>query len=491
MSKQSRRSFVTAAAGMAGASLFAGSKAPAGWRPKISGSIKGANDDIRVAVIGFNGKGKSHISSLMKLPGVRVVALCDVDTAVIGKVLRKFKLKDKVATYTDARYVIDDPNIDAITIATPNHWHALLAIWACQSGKDVYVEKPVCYSIWEGRQLIRARDKYNRIVQAGTQNRSDVGLREFYPWLAAGNIGKVTMVRGLCYKNRDSIGKLDAPLKIPESVDYNLWLGPAQDEPIYRPRLHYDWHWSWNTGNGDIGNQGPHELDLIRWALGDQGMPRSVMSFGNRFGWNDAGETPNMQLTAFDFNGIPVFFEVRDLKLKPNLNAAASYMGTRIGVVIRCEGGYFVGGRGGGWVYDNDGKKMKQFKGDGGGQHMANFIKAVRSRKQADLNAPVELGHYGAAMAHMANISYRIGKGVSPDEMREIIKSDKYSLEAFERYSPQLADWHVDFKKTPWIAGPCLTYDNEKERFSGPMAKEANRYLRRQYRAPFIVPEKV
>jgi len=490
MTNQTRRNFVTAAAGMAGATLFAGSRAPSGWRPKISSTVKGANDDIRVACIGFNGKGKTHISGFKKLPGVRVVALCDVDQEVVGKAVKKFKL-DGIKTYTDARYIIDDPNIDAITIATPNHWHSLLAIWGCQAGKDVYVEKPVCQTIWEGRQLINAKDKYKRIVQAGTQNRSDVGLQEMFPWIAAGNIGKVTMVHGLCYKNRNTIGKLDAPLATPDSVDYNLWLGPAQDEPIMRPKFHYDWHWSWNTGNGDIGNQGPHELDLIRWALGDNGMPQNVMSFGNRFGWDDAGQTPNMQLTAYEYNGVPVFFEVRELKLKPDVNAASACMGTRIGVVVHCEGGYFVGGRGGGWIYDNDGKKMKQFKGDGGGAHMGNFIDAVRSRKESDLAAPVELGHDGACMAHLANISYRVGEGVSPGEMKERVSGDKYSLEALERYSPQLADWNIDFKKTPWIAGPRLTYDGKNERFTGPMAKKANQFLHRQDRAPFIVPKKV
>jgi predicted dehydrogenase len=477
-------------AAIAGTAMGAGGKAAAaGWRPKISNSIRGANSDIRVAVIGMNGKGKTHIAGFKELPGVRVVALCDVDREVLDK--NAAKLDGSVATYTDARYVIDDPNIDVITIATPNHWHSLLAIWGCQAGKDVYVEKPICNTIWEGGQLIKAKDKYNRIVQSGTQNRSDVGLIPMYKWLHEGNIGKVTMVRGLCYKNRDSIGKLDAPLVPPASVDYNLWLGPAQDEPIYRPKLHYDWHWSWNTGNGDIGNQGPHETDLIRWAMQDKGMPSNVMSFGGRFGWNDAGQTPNMQLTAYEFNGIPVFFEVRDLKLTPDLNAAPSFMGTRIGVVITCEGGYFVGGRGGGWIYDNDGKKMQQFKGDGGGEHMGNFIDAVRSRKEADLRAPLSVGHSGANMTHIANISYRVGQDTSPGELRERLNGDKLSLEAIDRYSEHLAAWNVDFKKTPWTAGPNLQFDNEAKRFTGPMADKANVFLHRQDRAPFIVPKKV
>ncbi|MCK4565060.1 MAG: Gfo/Idh/MocA family oxidoreductase [Verrucomicrobia bacterium] len=487
-----RRHFIAGTA-LAAGSVFAGpSKSPSqGWRPKTSHSVKGANDDIRMACIGMGRQGGGTRKIFSEMPGVRVVALCDPDEAQLAKHVQNFNPDYKYETYTDVRRVIDNPDIDAISVTTCNHWHSLIAIWACQAGKDVYVEKPVSQTLWEGRQLVKAKEKYNRIVQSGTQNRSDVGLQSMFQWLEEGHIGKVKAVRGLCYRNRTSIGKQSQPLVPPSTCDYNLWLGPAQDEPLYRPQFHYDWHWDYNTGNGSIGNQGPHETDLIRWALGDHGMPSKVMSFGGRFGWNDAGNTPNMMVTAFDYNDIPVFFEVRQLRLKPDVNAVGSYRGTRVGIIIDCEGGSFRGGRGGGWVYDKDGKKMKQFKGDGGGGHRANFIAAVRSRKESDLNCPVEKGHYGASMGHLANISYRVGKEVSPGELRAQVAGNEELLDAYERYASHLSDWNIDFKKTPWTLGSSLEYNQSTERFTGALADKANKYLHRQDRAPFIVPENI
>ena len=487
-----RRTFIAGTA-LAAGSAFAGASRSSshGWRPSISKSVKGANDDIRVALAGMGIRAGATLNGFSKIPGVRVVALCDPDEAQTAKHAGKFTPDYPYETYTDVRRVIDNPDIDAIAIQTCNHWHVLIAIWACQAGKDVYVEKPVSHTIWEGRQLVKAGEKYNRIIQVGTQNRSDVGLRPMFEWLHAGNIGKSKSVRGLCYRNRQSIGRLDQPLVPPATCDYNLWLGPARDEVLYRPQFHYDWHWDFNTGNGGIGNQGPHETDLIRWALGDSRMPSTVVSFGGRFGWNDAGNTPNMMVTAYDFDGIPVFFEVRQMRLKPDINAVAAYKGVRVGIIIECEGGSFRGGRGGGWIYDEDGKKAKQFEGDGGGQHMANFIDAVRSRRESDLHAPVESGHYSAVVSHLANISYRTGQHAPPEELRSAISGSEELIDAYERYSGHLADWNVDLEKTPWTLGPALTYDNAKERFTGAMAGKANAYLHRPDRAPFIVPEKV
>jgi predicted dehydrogenase len=469
---------------------LAGPESPIG-APAVSQSIKGSNDDIRIALVGMGIRAEVTLKAFSGMKGVRVVALCDPDTEQTAKHTAKFDPPYPYETYTDVRKVIDHPDIDAVAIQTSNHWHALIAIWACQAGKDVYVEKPVSHTIWEGRQLVKAKDKYNRIVQSGTQNRSDLGLRPMFEWLHAGNIGAIKSVRGLCYRNRTSIGKIDQPLVPPATADYDLWLGPAQDEPLYRPNLHYDWHWDFNTGNGGIGNQGPHETDLVRWALSDDGMPASVMSFGGRFGWNDAGNTPNMMVTAYDFNGIPAIFEVRQLRLKPDVNAVANFKGIRVGIIIECEGGSFRGGRSGGWIFDQDGKKMKQFKGDGGGSHMANFIKAVRSRKESDLRCPVETGHYGAAMGHMANISYRLGQPVSPDGLSEALSDREDLLEALERFNGHLADWNIDLTATPWKLGPTLTYDGNNDRFAGGHAQEANAMLHRKDRAPFIVPEQV
>jgi predicted dehydrogenase len=320
MKKQTRREFVKTA-GVAGVSLFAA--------PTIA-KASSRSDEIRMAVCGVNGQGYSNANSIMEVDGATVVALCDPDQAILDKRMRDFQEKfpdAKLDGYRDYRSVLDRDDIDAICIATPNHWHCLMAIHACQAGKDVYVQKPVSHTIWEGRQLVKAAEKYDRIVQVGTQNRSDIGLRPFYEELAAGEFGKVKMVRGLCYRNRESIGKSATPVAPPKSCDYDLWLGPAKDEPLYRPDMHYDWHWDFNTGNGDIGNQGPHETDLIRWALGDQSNASRVTSFGGRFAWDDAGNTPNMQFAAYDYGGVPVFFEVRNLWIRPDVNAAPTYRG--------------------------------------------------------------------------------------------------------------------------------------------------------------------
>jgi predicted dehydrogenase len=486
MQKHSRREFGKIA-GLAAGAVFA---------PSLN--ALGANEEIRIGVCGVHKQGFANARAMQELDGVRVVALCDPDRAVLAQRVADFAERfdgAKVDAHIDYREMLDRKDIDAVVVATPNHWHALIGIYACQAGKDVYVQKPLAHCIWEGRQLVRAAEKYNRIVQTGTQNRSDTGLLEFYSYLAAGTLGKVKMARGICYKARASIGKSDTPIPPPETMDYNLWLGPAQDEPIYRPRYHYDWHWDFNTGNGDLGNQGVHELDLLRWALeDDKSLPTRVVNFGGRFVWNDAGNTPNMQYVAYEYNGVPVIFEARNMWLTPDVKAEPNFMGCRTGVVITCEDGYFVGGRGGGWVYDNDGKKVKQFVGDGGKGHFANFIQAMRSRKESDLRAPAIKGHLGACMAHQANISYRVGSKVSPDELRERMSGDKEATDAIERYGEQLASWNVDFKKEPWTAAISLEFDAKKERFmgTGELVDQANAMLRRsEYRKPFVVPEEV
>lgn len=486
-----RRHFIAGTVFTGAALSGCATKSASDWSPAISQSIKGSNDDIRIALVGMGTRSKVTLREFSKIKGVRVVALCDPDTAQIEKLAANFNPPYTYEKYTDVRKVIDNPNIDAIAIQTSNQWHALISIWACQAGKDVYVEKPVSQTIWEGRQIVKAKEKYGRIVQSGCQNRSDTGLQPMFKWLHAGNIGKIKSVRGLCYRNRTSIGKTTAPITPPSTCDYNLWLGPAADQPLYRPQFHYDWHWDFNTGNGGIGNQGPHETDLIRWALSDNGMPNSVMSFGGRFGWNDAGNTPNMMVTAYDFNGIPAIFEVRQLRLKPDMNAVSNYKGIRVGIIVECEDGSFRGGRGGGWVFDNDGKKVKQFKGDGGGTHMQNFIDAVRSRKESDLRCPIETGHYGAALAHMGNLSYQTGEHVTPGQLKATIEKNLDLLDAYERYSAHLSDWNIDLKANPWTLGPTLNYDNQTERFIGPSSKAANALLHRIDRAPFIVPKNV
>lgn len=449
---------------------------------------RGANDDIRVAVVGIRSQGGNHIKWFHKIPGVRVVAICDADKKFLDREEKKFKDRnEKVDTYVDYRKLLEDKNIDAVITATPNHWHALVTIWACQAGKDVYVEKPISHNIWEGRKMVEAARKYNRIVQAGTQRRSDEGLQEALQYIKQGNLGKILFARCFYYGRRGSIGKVDGPQPIPESVDYDLWTGPAPLVPLMRKRLHYDWHWVWSTGNGELGNNGIHFIDVCRWALGQTSLAPRVMSIGGRFGWDDDGQTANTHIVILDYEPAPIIFEVRNLPRKKGDSAMDHYRGIRFGSLIQCEHGYFAGG----WAYDNDGKKIRQFKRSGGGGHHANFIKAVRSRKTSDLNADILEGHLSTALCHMGNISHRLGQASSREQILEAIKGDKEMLDSFERFQEHLLLNGIDVAKTPRILGPWLTMDAAKERFTGQFSEQANKLVTRTYRQPFVVPEKV
>jgi len=456
--------------------------------------VRGANDDIRVAVIGLHNQGANHVNWFRNLAGVRVVALCDPDQSVLDRELAKFAERNETTQCRrDLRRVFDDKDIDAVIIAAPNHWHALATVWACQAGKDVYVEKPVSHTIWEGRQMVAAARKYGRIVQSGTQRRSDTGLHEAIAYIREGHIGKITLARGLCYVRRGSIGKVDGPQAIPASVDYDLWCGPAPKEPLMRSSLHYDWHWVWPTGDGDFGNNGIHFMDVCRWVIGADKLAPRALSIGGRFGYVDDGETPNTQIVYLDYEPSPILYEVRGLPkaaVLPESKTAEimdDYRGIRIDVVVHCEGGYLAGG----WVYDNDGKKIKQFPGDGGGSHHANFIKTVRSRKTADLNADVLEGHLSTGLCHQGNVSHRLGRTLGPEEIAESIRANPNMLEAFERMEQHLAANNVDFSKTPRVLGAPLEFDPNTECFTGAHAEAANRLLSRTYREPFVLPANV
>lgn len=486
MTSINRRQLIRGTSAAAATTLLA-SRAPAVQDRKPS-------YEINVAVIGTGGRGGSHISGFSGVEGARVSVLCDADENASGKKAEDLskRVKNKVETVNDFRRVLDRKDIDVITIAAPNHWHALMTLLACEAGKHVYVEKPVCHTIWEGRQMVNAMKKNKRVVSAGFQNRSDVGLREAIPQIHEGRIGKITQARGLCYRNRDSIGKLDQPLTPPASVDYNLWLGPAADLPIMRPRFHYDWHWVFNTGNGDMGNQGPHEMDLLRWALGDPTHPSKVMSFGGRFAWNDAGDTPNLQYAQFDFgDGVPVIFEVRNLYQRGDDEKVGKYAkGPGVGIIITGEKGEFRGGRGGGAFFDNDGKQIEEYRGDSGRTHMSHFLECVRTGKQEDLRSELESAYYSSCMSHLANISVSTGKDISGGELGERIGDNEVAKEAWARFSDQLKIWDVDTNQSPWQLGPMLTFDPTSEKFTaGENLDAANDLVRRKDRAPFIVPE--
>ena len=451
--------------------------------------VLGANNDVRVAVVGFRSQGSNHIKWFGRIPGVRVVALCDVDREFIDREVKTFKERnEKVDTCVDVRKLLEDKNIDAVIIAAPNHWHSLITVWACQAGKDVYVEKPVSHNIWEGRKMVEAARKYNRIVQAGTQRRSDEGLMEAFEYIRQGHLGKILRARCYYFDRRGSIGKVNGPQPIPETVDYNMWMGPASMAPLMRKKLHYDWHWQWPYGNGDLGNNGIHFIDTCRWALGYNSLAPRVISFGGKFLWDDDRQTPNTQVVFWDYKPAPIIFEMRNLPRRKGDSAMdPTYRGIRTYMVIECEDGYFAGG----WAYDNSGKKLRQFKVTGGGSHHANFIKAVRSRKVSDLNADVLEGHLSTALCHMGNISYRLGHTASRDEIVGPVKSKKELLDAFESFQEHLLLNVVDVQKTPRILGPWLTMDSNTERFVGEFSEQANQYLSRNYRKPFIVPEHV
>jgi predicted dehydrogenase len=463
--------------------------------PRSWSQVAGANSDIRVAVIGFGGRGGSHINEFANMKGVRLVALCDADRQILeGGAKQQAGTGRTVKTYQDVRKLLEDKEIDAISTATPNHWHSLIVVWGCQAGKDVYVEKPVSHNVWEGRQAVAAARTYNRIVAAGTQSRSNAGLREALDWVRAGNIGKIRVARGLCYKRRASIGKTEGPQPIPDNIDYDLWCGPALKLPLRRKRLHYDWHWVWNTGNGDIGNQGIHQMDIARWALGKDALSPRILSVGGRFGYVDDGETPNTQFAIHDYGDALLIFEVRGLPSQSGEAPAAGETGERvreemdkyrtqsIGHVIECEGGYLAGTT----VFDKDGKEIRRFAAKGEEGHFANFIAAVRSRRVADLKADILEGHLSSALCHTSNLSHQLGRRAAPEAVRDALRSQPAATETFERFQAHLDRHKVDLKTDQATLGVFLQMDPRAERFVGNDA--ANALLTRPYRAPFVVP---
>ncbi|GEP40869.1 Gfo/Idh/MocA family protein [Brevifollis gellanilyticus] len=455
--------------------------------------VLGANDKIRIASIGLGGQGSGNAGRMAKVPGVEIAYLCDADTVALDKAKLKYP---NAKTTQDMRKVMEDPTIDAVVVSTGNHWHVLASIWACQAGKDVYVEKPVSHNIWEGRKLVEAARKYNRIVQGGTQQRSDPFHDELKAYLDSGELGKIKYVRCNHYGQRASIGKRETPLAPPTHVDYNLWLGPAQDIPIMRERLQYDWHWVWNTGNGELGNWGPHILDDLRSVVFRDkiALPKRVLAGGGRLGWNDAGETPNTHFIYFDTGDIPVVMDVHNLPRKAGMKASDVYLRRRTSafMIIECENGYYEGGRGGGSAHDASGKVVKKFKGDGGGTHAANFISAIRSRKKEDLKGEIEKIHYSSAWCHLGNISYRLGQAGDLDQAKAALKEFEPWQEMLSDEPAHLTANDITLKAGDIKVGKMLEIDAAKETFIGDSATpEALALLKREYRAGFEVPDMV
>jgi predicted dehydrogenase len=447
-----------------------------------------ASDRLRVAVVGVRGRGMSHVGGfLSKSANADIVTVCDCDEAVIGPAMKKIGDAQKggaeVKYEKDIRKVVEDKNIDIISIATPNHWHALAAVWAMRAGKDVYCEKPATHNVHEGRLMVEAARKYNRICQVGTQSRSNPGMREAIQYIHDGKIGEVKVAYGTCYKPRKSIGKVDAPTEPPKTLDYDLWCGPAAKLPVMRKQLHYDWHWTWEYGNGDYGNQGVHEADKARWGLNKPGLPISVVSAGGRFGYVDDGETANTQLCLYEYPGAHLMFETRGLDTK-------DYMGAKIGNIWFGDKGYLVcPSYAGGAAYTPDGKKVAEFKGGGDQHHFDNFVKAVRSRKFTDLNCDVEQGHLSAALCHLGNISMRLGTEVSFDKPIDAFTDCKEAGEAIKRMLEHLKDNKVDLAQAIGKVGVKLSIDPKTEKFTGSAAAKANPMLFREYRKGFEIAE--
>ena len=495
--KQTRRKFlgttITAGAGFLAIPALLRSASP--------------NSKLGVAVVGFRGRGMSHIQAFLRDPRTEVRYLVDVDSKVAQAAAKTVERRQgrPVKVVKDIREILDKEDLDIVSTATPNHWHALIGVWAMQAGKDVYIEKPISHNIMEGASLVAAMKKYRRICQVGTQCRSHQAVREAIRFLQEGGIGEVKFARGLCWKRRTSIGPLgDYP--IPKEVDFNLWSGPAPYTipRLTRPRFHYDWHWQRLYGNGDSGNQGPHQADIARWGLGLNRHPNSVIAYGGRLGYQverrdpnyvDAGDTANTEIAIYDYGDKCIVFETRGLSVNNSADEEINRLfqsnrGNRIGVIFYGSEGYLVQRSYTHCIaYDKNFRVIREFKG--GGDHFGNFIDAVVARDPKILHSDAFEGHLSAAIAHLANISYYLGEfnKVTPKEAADIlakVKSLDDNLKTLDRTLRHLRDNGVDVCKYPISMGPLLQFDPQREVFLN--SPEANRLVRREYREPFVVP---
>lgn len=447
------------------------------------------NDAVRLGFISCGGRATGLMNTFRQLEGVSIASLCDPDRSRLEAASKRFP---QASTATDARELLDDENIDAVVVATCNHWHCLAAIWAMQAGKDVYVEKPLSHSQWEGTQTVAAARKLDRICQVGTQQRSDPMQAEIKKFLhAEKQLGNILAARVNRYGVRAPIGHRETPLPIPSTVDYNLWLGPAQDEPLYRDKLQYDWHWDWNTGSGEMGNWGVHVLDDCRnIVFQDQVLlPRRICGGGGRVLWNDAGETPNVHFVYFDTGSIPVVIGLANITAAPDSRKSPSHPGPGSGYIVYCEGGRFEGQRGRGVAFDNEGKQIKTFRGNSGnGLHQRNFIDAVRAQDPSLLATEVEVGHYSTGWCNLANIAFRAGAEFSREKAEQVGRNVEQWEPVVDGMEQALTAHGVSMEQSDIRLSPMLDVDVAREQFVGDHADAANRFLKREYREPFVVP---
>jgi predicted dehydrogenase len=451
------------------------------------------SDAWRVAVVGLNGRGAEHVEALRARADVRVVALCDVDDTVLLRESRKLRERDqRPGLHTDFREVLGRRDVDGVVLATPNHWHALQTIWACQAGKDVYVETPVTHAFGEGERVLAAAAKHGRIVQAGFAARASPALGAAIEWLRAGHLGELELVRGLVYEPRPSIGKLGKNQRIPESVDYDQWCGPAPLRPLRRTSLHHDWRWSWATGDGELGNQGVHQLDVARWVLGAEELPASVTSLGARLGYDDDGETPNAQCLFYAFVPVPFLFEVRGLPR----NVAAQqgdwlagmdqFLGVRVGVVVHCTGGTLrLAGDALALACDDAGKEVRRWQERG--DPLAGWIAACASRRAEDLRSGLEQGVRSSALAHIGNASQRLARARARRELLAELESSSTLTPACQLLYEHLDANGVDLAKHELALGPCLVLDPARQCVQDDAG--ANELLAGSHRAPYVLPE--
>lgn len=483
MARLTRRKFLQSTLASAATVTIAGTKS--------SGRVLGANDTIRVAVAGINGRGGSHIDAFSGMKNVEVAYLVDPDTRTYKNRLSKLAGKGRPTPKTekDIRKVLEDKTVDAVSVATPNHWHSLITIWSCEAGKHVYVEKPCSHNIHEGRIAVAMARKHKRIVQHGTQSRSSQGFADMAALAKSGKLGKLLVSRGLCYKDGGTGGSTRGdighkPTKTPPAeLDFNIWLGPAKDQPYHENLVHYRWHWFWDFGNGDIGNQGVHEMDKARWFIPNARWPKSVVSFGGRYANNDQGETPNALVTVMDYGETLLIFEERGLK-------SPKYFGEGVGNTLHFEEGVVAGGK----FYPKGkgaGQPVPRVPSDVkiGGDHFANFIDCVRAGKGDNLHAEIEVGHISSGLCHLANISYRLGKAEGYDPKIGKVSGSEFGTESLERMADYLKGHAIKFDGKNLRVGRKLEFDGKTERFVND--KEADTLLTRPYRAPFTVPEKV
>ena len=484
----SRRDFVENALVMAAAAL-------AGLRPAVAAAAEssgsapvGPNEKVRVAVIGVNNQGSAHVGEWLKTPEADLVAICDCDpSAYVRLCERLFKDRLHPPEYVpDVRRLLERKDIDAVSIATPNHWHALMAIWAMQAGKDVYVEKPCSHNVEEGRVITQWARKLGRMCQMGVQSRSMTGVRDTLAFVKGGGIGDVKAAHALCYKRRKSIGLVETPTPLPAGLDFDLWAGPAPKQVPIRSRLHYDWHWNHLTGNGDLGNQNPHELDKARWGLGKQELPKRVVSLGGRLGYVDNGDVANSQVTIFQWDDAVLISDVRGLEIKTPMTFGLKAGPLAVASIWYGTKGYAVSPNyESGVAFDLAGNELGKWSGGTYQAHFANFVKAIRSRDHRDLHLDIEDGHLSSALAHLGNVSWRLGSAVPAGTRPSLAANDPHVAATLETFAAHLAENDVDFATTKLKLGRELTIDPKTERSTD---AEANALFSREYRKGFELP---